>query len=241
VGGNANVDLIYLTIAALGAFLAIQPLTSLVKVLSRRRSRSDLAASIFWLSLWSLIIAFGCFGLLQSGVAEIILLGLPGLPVLAWQMWLVSRRSERGQMGVEIVGSGILTLAAPAAFWVTAGEGFLGWWLWILCWLQAAGAVVYIYLRLQYRRMDQMPDWSERNRIAWRSNLYHGTNTAVVTASVISGLLPVRVIVPFTAMLLEALYGGLARPCVGARPSAIGIRQVVVTTMFTALMIWAFR
>jgi len=241
VGGNANIGLIYLTIAVLGAFLAIQPLTSLVKVLSQRRSRAERKPSLFWLAAWSSVVALGCGGLIQAGKGHIILLGLPGLPVLAWQMWLVSRRSERGQMGVEIVGSGILTMAAPAAFWVAAGEGIAGWWLWILCWLQAAGAVVYIRLRLRYRRFDQPPQWPERLRLAWRSNLYHGTNMAAVTALGLSGMLPGRVLVPFAAMLLEALYGGLARPCAGARPAAIGMRQVTVSAVFALLMIWAFR
>jgi hypothetical protein len=241
VGGEADLSLIYLAVTLLGAFLAIQPLTILVKVLSQRRSRGDLASALCWLALWSSLAALGSIGLVEAGKGQLILLGLPGVPVLAWQMYLVSRRSERGQMGVEIVGSGILALAAPAGFWAAGGEGPIGWWLWILCWLQAAGAVVYIYLRLQYRRMDHMPRWRDRIRLARRSNLYHGTNLAVVSILAFADLLPLRILVPFAAMLLEAVLGGILHPSVGSRPSAIGMRQVALTLLFVLLMIWAFQ
>jgi len=42
-------------------------------------------------------------------------------------------------------------------------------------------------------------------------------------------------------MLVEAVYGGLLRPGIGAKPSSIGVRQIMVTVVFAALMIAAYR
>jgi hypothetical protein len=61
-------------------------------------------------------------------------------------------------MGVEIVASGILALAAPAAFWV--GRGYpdpQGWVLFGLVWLQSAASIVYAYLRLEQRSLTDVP------------------------------------------------------------------------------------
>jgi hypothetical protein len=67
-------------------------------------------------------------------------------------LWLVSRREERRQVNVEIIATGVLSLAAPAAYWVGIGRyDTTGWWLWILVWLQTAASIVYAYLRLAQR------------------------------------------------------------------------------------------
>ena len=73
----------------------------------------------------------GGAALALQGFWYLLLLAIPALPVFGWHLWLVSRRRERRQPGVEIVGAGVLALAAPAAYWVGRGAPEpLGWWLW---------------------------------------------------------------------------------------------------------------
>lgn len=234
--------LLWLTLASLGGFFALQPLTILVKVLAGRRPRADMTPALFWAAVYGLLTLGGAAGLLLTGSVFILWLGLAALPVLAWQMWLVARREERGQMGVEIVGAGVLCMAAPAALWVdTGGISAAGWWLFALCWLQGAGAIVYVYLRLEHRRMTAMPGWNERLKLGRRSTLYNATNVVIAAALAASGAAPWGVLLPFAAMLAEAVYGGLLRPAIGAKPSSIGVRQILATAVFAALMIAAYR
>lgn len=241
-GGPPTIALGWLALASLGAFLMLQPLTILTKVLAGRRSRTDLPPALFWLGVHGLIALLGVIGLSLARRADILGLGLAALPVLAWQMALVARRAERGQMGIEMVGAGVLALAAPAAYWaVTGGMAAMGGWLWVLCWLQSAGAIVYIYLRLEQRRMNQLPNWPGRWQMARRTLVYHVGNVILVAGLAALGYVPAWALAPFVVMLAEALYGGILRPGLGAKPSAIGVRQMIVTVVFSALMIAAYR
>ena len=244
VGGSDSIQpgLFWLAIASLGGFLSLQPFTILVKVLAGRRLRTDLYPALVWVAAYGLLVLVGGVGLLATGTLFIVWLGLVALPVLVWQMLLVARREERNQLGVELVGAGVLCLAAPAAYWTNSGGlNAQGWWWFVLCWLQAAGAIVYIYLRLEHRRLTVLPDWGQRLKIGWRSTLYNVANLIIVAALVAFGIAPGGVLIPFSLMCAEAVYGGLLRPGIGARPAAIGIRQVLVTVVFAVLMILAYR
>ncbi len=235
-------DLLWLVLASVGGFLGLQPLTHLVKVVAGRRPQTDLTPAIFWSAVYGVLTGIGLLGLLMTGHSFVLGLGLVALPVLAWQLWLVARRAERGQMGVELIGAGVLALAAPAAYWVNSeGTPAVGGWLFVLCWLQAAGAIVYIYLRLEHRRLNVLPAWPERLRLGRRALLYNVGNVIIVTALAAAQAVPWGVIVPFVALALETVYGGLLRPGIGAKPVTIGIRQVLVTAVFTVLMIVAYR
>jgi len=138
-GGNFSSATVYLIIAAMAAFLIRQPVTIAVKAYSGRRSRRDLPAARFWMVIYGLVALFGLVGLIIEGYAYVLVLALPGIPVFAWHLYLVSRRAERRQPGIEIVGAGVLALAAPAACWVGLGRiDPSGWWLFILVWFQSA-------------------------------------------------------------------------------------------------------
>ena len=115
-----------------------------------------------------------------------------------------------------------------------------GWLLWILCWIQSAGAIVYVYLRLEYRRLTEMPNAQDRLNMATRALLYNTFNVVAVIALVAFSYIPTLVVIPFIVMLLEVIYGALIKPGIGAKPVLIGVRQVVMTVIFAALMIMAF-
>lgn len=241
VGGAFTPALFWLILASLGAFLTLQPLTILVKVLAKRRPEEERAAALFWLAVFGALTAAGGAGLWLSGSGWVLALGLLAVPVLLWQMALVARREERGQMGVELVGAGVLALNAGAAHGVAVGAfTFTSLMLWALCWLQAAGAIVYIFLCLDYRRLKAAPEWGERQRLSRRSTLNHAANVVIVAALAFLGRVPVWVLLPFVLMLGEALYGGLWRPPVGVKPVAIGVRQTIVSIICYVLLIASY-
>lgn len=236
-GGQLKLASIYLIIAAMTAFLIRQPITTAIKAYSGRRSRQDLPAAILWIAIYASIAGIAVVGLVLQGFTYLLVLALPGIPVFAWHLYLVSRRAERRQVGVEVVGSGVLALAAPAAYWVgTGSQDVLGWWLFLLTWFQSAASIVYAYLRLEQRSLEEIPPIPDRLRMARRALLYTSFNFIAVLALGITGVLPSFLFVPYALQWAETLYGTF-RPAVGYKPTTIGMRQLLVSTLFTVLFI----
>jgi len=232
---------LYVAIAALTGFLARQPITLVVKALSGRRSRQDLPAAWFWVGVYGSLSALMVVGLVMRGHAYVLLLALPGIPVLAWQLVLVARRAERRQELLEIVGAGVLALAAPAAYWVGAGSAdAAGWWLWLLTWAQSTTAIVYTYLRLEQRTLAAVPHIGARLRMG--TPALTCSTLALVTVSALCAVrvLPPWLFVSYAVQWLETL-NGVRRPAIGFKPIRIGWRQLTVSVVFTLLFIIGWR
>jgi hypothetical protein len=166
----------------------------------------------------------------------------PAIPVYAWHLFLVSRRAERRQMGVEIAGSGVLALVAAAAMWAGRGQPDpRGWWLWGLVWFQSAASIVYTYLRLEQRSLPSVPNVAGRWRLGWRALACTTFSLLAVCTLSYRQVVPAWLFLPYLLQWLESLWGTL-RPAIGARPARIGLRQLLVSSLFTALFIlaWSF-
>ena len=236
-GNSRSLATIYLIITALAAFLIRQPVTIAVKVYSRRRNRRELPAAWFWIGIYALICALSLAGLLAQGFGYLFVLALPGIPVFAWHLYLVSKRAERRQLGVEIVGSGVLALAAPAGYWIGVGSlDPIGWLLLALTWLQSAASIVYAYLRLEQRDLDSIPELNTRLRMGQRALIYTSFNLLFVAALAVTNLVSPLLTLPYALQLGETIWGTL-KPAVGKRPTAIGFRQLIVSSLFTLLFI----
>jgi len=236
-GGRLTIASLYLVVGAMAAFLIRQPLSTAVKVYSGRRSRRDLPAAWFWAILYGSIALLAFAGLVLQGFAYLAILAVPGIPVFIWHLVLISRRAERRQVGVEIVGSGVLALAAPAAYWVGVGSPqAAGWWLFLLTWFQSAASIVYAYLRLEQRELNELPNLPSRFHMGRRALLYTTFNFLAVAALCTAGILPRFVWVPFALQWVETIWG-TAHPAIGYKPTAIGIRQLIVSSLFTVLFI----
>jgi hypothetical protein len=239
-GGRWSVVTLYLVVASLAAFLARQPLTIIVKILSGRRGREDLASALFWTVVYGGIAALHVAGLVLRGFGYVLLLVLPGLPVFAWYLWLVSRKAERRQILVEILATGALALSAPAAYWVGAGwPDPTGWLLWVLTWAQSAASILQALMRLRQRQLKHEPSASERRRIARPAVAATTTNLLAAIALGLTRVTPAWLFVPFAVQWLETLWCA-SRPAIGVKPTAVGIRQLGVSTAFTLLFILAW-
>jgi hypothetical protein len=236
-GGRWSVASLFLIIAALAAFLIRQPVTTAVKIYSGRRNRRELPAAWFWIGTYGLIGTLGLVGLVIQGFAYLFILVLPGIPVFIWHLYLVSKRAERRQLGVEVVGSGVLALAAPAGYWIGVGSlDPTGWLLLVLAWLQSAASIVYAYLRLEQRELDSIPHISTRLKMGRRALIYTTFNLVFVAALSLGNLVSPLLTLPYALQWLETIWGTL-NPAVGMRPTRIGIRQLVVSSLFTFLFI----
>lgn len=244
-GGDFSHATFSLIVAAMSAFLIRQPMTAAVKAFSGRRPKTDLPAARFWLLVYGFIAALALLGLILDGFGYILYLAVPGIPVFAWHLWLVSNRAERRQEGVEVIATGVLSLAAPAAYWVGIREyDAFGLWLWALTWLQSAASIVYAYLRLGQRELE--PDQaSAKSRSDWwrmgsRAFLYTSFNLVLSLGLGVANLIPRFVFVPFLLQWAETVWG-ISNPAVGWKPTRIGIRQLIVSILWTVLFIWVWR
>lgn len=236
-GSSWNLATIFLVITALAAFLIRQPVVIAVKIYSGRRNRRELPAAWFWTAVYSIIGSVGVAGLVFQGFGFLLILALPGIPVFTWHLYLVSKRAERRNIGVEIVGSGVLALAAPAGYWIGIGEiALMGWLLLILTWLQSAASIVYAYLRLQQRELVKIPPIRTRIQMALRALIYSTFNLILVIGLGLINLVSPFLFLPYLLQWGETIWGSI-NPAVGKRPTAIGFRQLFISTLFTLLFI----
>jgi hypothetical protein len=243
VGGNFNYATLSFFIGAMSAFMIRQPITIYVKALSGRRPKSDLGPARFWLLIYGTISALAFTSLILQGFGFLLFLAIPVVPVFGWHLWLVSQRNERKQPGIEIIATGVLSLAAPAAYWVALG-GYnpLSWWLWIWTWLQSAASIVYAYLRLEQRELKAQPENKELWRMSKRALIYTSFNLFASLMLGWTNIVPQLIFVPFLLQWLETLWG-ITHPAIGWRPTRIGIRQFIVSTLWTILFIicWGYN
>jgi len=240
-GGQFSAVSMLLVITAMTAFLIRQPITSAIKAYSGRRPRSDLPAARFWMIVYGTIILLSVAELVVLGQAYILILGIPAIPVFAWHLWLVSHRGERRQAGIEILATGVLALAAPAAFWIGRGAyQNAGWAIWVLTWFQSAASILYAYLRLRQRDWKVVPSPGERFKAARWAITYTFLN--LILAIFLSGIrfVPVLVWIPFLVQALESIWGAI-NPAINAKPTKIGIRQLLISTLFTILFVITWR
>jgi len=232
-----SLGVIPMLIAAIAAFMMRQPVSIWVKTLQSRRPISDRNPAIFWSLCYAAIVTGAGLILIAQGYVFVLWLAVPAIPVFGWHLWLVSRRAERHQMGVEIVGSGVLALAAPAAFWVARGETpSVGWMLFILTWLQSAASIVYAYLRLEQRDWKNLPSLAIRFSHGRRALLYTGFNLIFVSILSLGKYLPPLLPIPYTLQFAETTWG-IINPAIGVKPTRIGIRQLIISTLFTIIFI----
>ena len=241
-GGSWSTASFFLIVSSIAGFLIRQPVTIIVKAYSGRRPERDLPAAYFWTGIYSLVGLAGVLGLFMAGYGFLLILAIPGIPVFMWHLYLVSRREERRQVGVELVGIGVLSLAAPAAYWIGQGVySSYGWWLWALTWFQAAASIVYAYLRLEQRTLKNVPEVKVRLKMARRALAYTTFNFTAVTILSIAGVLPVLLPAAYAVQLLETIWGTF-NPAVSQKPTRIGIRQLLVSTLFTVVFVltWTY-
>jgi hypothetical protein len=220
-----------------------QPITIAVKAYSGRRAKGDLSAAGLWIVVYGIIIFIAVIGLFRAGFGYLLILAIPGLPVFGWHLWLVGKREERRQVNVEIIATGVLSLAAPAAYCVGIGRyDPAGWWLWILVWLQTAASIVYAYLRLEQRELThpersvEGPARNELWKMGLRAFLYTTFNFALILILGLFSILPRFIFIPYLVQWMETIWG-IFHPAIKWKPTRIGIRQLIVSTLWTILFI----
>ena len=99
---------------------------------------------------------------------------------------------------------------------------------------------MYAYLRLEQRLWTSGPSLAVRFRTGARAIGYTVFNLILSFGLSAFHLIPAWVWLPFLLQAAETLWGTI-NPAVGAKPVAVGMRQLAVTTLFTILFIITWR
>ena len=239
VAEKSSLPLLWVFLAILCAFLAHHPLTIFVRSISGQRKREDTRPALAWASVYLVLSTIFVLILALSGFSLMLLAALPAIPMLIWRMVLVSRKEER-QMHVEIIGSGVLALAAPAAHIAAAGiSSTIAFWLWVLTWLYSITSIVYVYMRLEQRLLDHPPDSEEKIKMGKPAMRTAGAALLLVTVLTLTRQLPRFAPLPFVVTQIHVIWGVIS-PAVGVRPQRIGYSQVGAFIIFVGLLILVF-
>jgi hypothetical protein len=187
--------------------------------------------------VYGLISILAVIGLVLQGYSYLLVLTIPGVLVFSWHLYLISKRAERRQAGVEVVASGVLALTAPAAYWI--GVGFYnptGWLLWLLIWTQSAASIVYAYLRLEQRQLTSLPGKNTRIRMGRRALLYSTFNFMTIIILSFFQFIPSMLPLAYAVQWVETIWG-VFKPAMGVKPTSIGFRQLTISAIYTILFI----
>lgn len=240
-GKSFSIETVVFVITAMLAFMIRQPVTILAKIMAGRRDRKDISIALAWILIYGSLLILAITFLLIRGQLQIIYLGLAAIPVFAWNIWLVSRKQERRQIFIEILGTGVLALAAPAAYWLGSKTmDSAGWILWVLVWIQSAASIVYAYARLEQRAWTKIPDWKSRLQTSRIAILFSAVNLFIVLGLGFFNVVSYFLWLPYFIQFFETILGTIY-PAFGLKPVAIGLRQLMVSTLFTILFIITWR
>lgn len=240
-GGHFSHATFNLIVATLAAFMLRQPVTIYAKILSGRRPSDDLSAARFWMLVYVVIAALSFGAVILEGFTHLFFLIVPAILVFGWHWWLVSRREERKNAGMEIAATAVLSLAAAASYWIGISHyDPLGWWLWILVWIQSSASIVHAYVRLEQRMLDHSPTRRESWRLGYRAFIFTTFNLVSTLTLSLAGLLPAFIFLPYLLQWIETMWG-IFQPATGWKPARIGIRQLIVSTVWTLTFILVWR
>ena len=241
LGGRWTIVSLYLLVAAVMGFMLRQPVTHLVKIWSGRRPVTELFSALFWTAVFGGIASLHVVGLIIRGYGHLLWLALPGVTVFAWYLELVRRRHERGHVLVEMLATGVLALTAPAAYWIGTGRADrFGWVLWLLVWAQAGASIAHVRLRLEQRRLGTVPELRHRAQMGIVAMRLATFNVVATGCLAMTGVVPGLLMAPYLLQWVETVWGTVW-PVTGGRPAAIGVRQLIVSILFTVLFILAFN
>lgn len=239
-GPQFTVDLAILTVAALGAFLIRQPVSQLIRAYRLGRLDAEGAPSAAWLLILAVPTIASGATLLAWGHGWLIPLAAICLAVIVWQLWLLMRGEERHQSLRDHLAAGVLALAGPAAYWSCGGGDHTAATLvWFLPALQASASVTHIFLRLRQRKLRAFPPLAARLREALLPMLHHSGALLATGILAVEGIVPPLVVAAFALTAAEG-FCAILRPPVRKTPFYLGMRQLAVSSAFTALVAFAF-
>ena len=106
--------------------------------------------------------------------------------------------------------------------------------------MQTAASIVYAYLRLEQRELAEVPAGSELWKMGLRAFTSTTFNLVFVLTLGLASILPRFLFLPYLVQWSETAWG-IFHPAIKWKPVRIGMRQLVVSILWTILFIITWR
>jgi hypothetical protein len=232
---------IILAAAAFGFFLLRYPLALLVKM--QRRAGADKIYLWRWVAIYGGITAVcGAWLVFGEALWWLAPLGILGGLLLAFHLWLVSRRQEMSVAG-ELAGIVGLALGAPMAYYVAGGQlDSTAAALWLINALYFGGTVFYI--KLKVRRQPRLPAphrLGERLLKAKDCLSYQTLALTLIILLVTFQYAPLLIPLAFIPATVKVIYGAWQwQDKKSLSLIRLGVAEIVHAVVFTVLVTIAF-
>lgn len=230
-----------LLVAALAFFLVRYPLATIIK--TRKRPTTDRAWWLRWSIGYGAIAALcGAWLILIERLYLLIPIGLIGATLVAFNLWLVSRKQEMSIYG-ELSGIAGLALGAPLTYYAASGQlDGTALLLWLVNALYFGGTVFYIKLKVRQQPRLPAPDRLSDRLLKSRACLtYQGVVLTVIIGLVALDHMPALLPLAFVPMTLKVIYGAARwQDKRSLNLPRLGVIELVHSVLFAVLVIAAF-
>lgn len=235
VAGRVSLPLLLFTLAALALFLARHPLTLMVK------GSNFTGKAILWEAIYvamavvaflPLLFIYHLWWLSLFGIALALYLGA--------YLYLVVSRKQRTVLG-EMIGISGLSMAAPAAYYVSMGVWQVGaLYLWLLSYLYHASSIFYVKMKVRQRSLPNLAlSLVQRWQLGYKLLLYLGTLIIALLYLGLGGQVSALVFMAYLPLIGKAVWG-VFHPTKVASIRALGWTEVAHGFLFTGLAVGVY-
>ncbi len=230
-----------LIMAALAFFLVRYPLATIIK--TRKRPATDRAWRLRWSIGYGAMAALcGAWLIVIERLYFLIPIGLIGATLVAFNLWLVSRKREMS-IYAELSGIAGLALGAPLTYYAASGQiDGTALMLWLVNALYFGGTVFYIKLKVRQQPRLPAPDRLSERLLKGRACLtYQGVALTVIIALVAVDHMPALLPLAFVPMTLKVIYGTARwQDKRSLNLPRLGLIELAHSILFAVLVIAAF-
>lgn len=230
-----------LMVAAFGFFLVRFPLALLIK--TRRRANANRAETWRWVYIYGGITALsGGWLVLAERLWFLALIGIFGIGLLLFHLWLVYRRQEMSVIG-ELSGIVGLALGAPMAYYTTSGQlDNTAILLWLISVLYFGGTVFYIKLKVRQQPRLPVPNHLSDRLVKAKACLAYQTIalTLIILLATLrqAPLLTPLALVPATIKILHGAWTWQDKKSLNLL--RLGVTEIFHAVAFSGLVVLAF-
>jgi len=233
---DAALPVFWFCVAAAAAFLAYQPLETLLGLSPlRARTSAERNLAILWVGATIALGSYSILRLVQLGRGRVLWFAAVGLACFGVRWAFGKTRAFRASK--QIMGAMGLTAAAAGAYYVTTGKlDATAFSLWIASWLFAAGQIEFVQLCI---RTTTATSRAQKMRAGSMVFLFHLILVAMAVIAAQANLAPAWLALAFVPALLRMIVWGATRPR-KINFQALGFAELFQNILFACLLAEAF-
>lgn len=234
--GDSALPVFWFCVAAAAAFLAYQPLETLLGLSAlKARTTAETNLAILWTVAATALGSYGIFRLVHLGRGRV--LWFAGLGLMCFGVRWVFGKTRVFRASKQIIGALGLTSAAAGAYYVTTGRvDATALLLWATSWLFAAGQIEFVQLCI---RTATAASRAQKMRAGLMVFLFHLILVGIAVIAAQTKFAPTLLGLAFVPALVRMILWGATRPQ-KINFQALGFAELFQNVLFASLLATAF-